>query len=120
MLEERSKRLMITSIVLVCAQTRLHAFQEIGRIHSMSIELLEPVVRTVVNRLVDGDYDAVVAGCAVSRLSADDLRQVVCNYGRKFIVPPHNAYHDLDIIAVKGSEPSRWSVRAPLWTSLTS
>jgi hypothetical protein len=56
----------------------------------MSSELLEPVVRSVVNRLVIGEYADAVQDCS--------------------------AYRDLDVIAVRYSSHPTWSVRAPLWS----
>jgi len=79
-------------------------------------QLLESAVRAVVDRLARGEYRDAVARCDASRLTADELREVVLGYGRSLVVPPADAYENLD--AVRISDPSRqaWSVRAPLWT----
>ena len=82
----------------------------------MSSELLEPVVRSVVNRLVSGEYADAVQDCPASRLTADDLLEAVQDYGRTLIEPPPDAYRDLDVVAVRDSSHPTWSVRAPLWS----
>lgn len=82
----------------------------------MSNDQLEPVVRTVVKRLVGGEYVDAVQDCSASRLTADDLTEAVRDYGRTLIEPPPDAYRDLDVIAVRDSSHPTWSVRAPLWS----
>jgi len=82
----------------------------------MATDTLEQVVRAVVNRLTEGDFEAAVTACSVSRLTVEDLRQVIYDYGRTFIEPPENAYCNLDAVAVRGSTLPTWSVRAPLWS----
>ncbi len=82
----------------------------------MSSELLERVVRSVVNRPVCGDYAHVVRGCSASRLTADDLFEAVPDHGRTLVEPPPDAYRDLDAIAVRDSILPTWSVPAPLWS----
>ena len=49
----------------------------------------------------------------------DDQRCVAAalrDYGRKLVVPPADAYDDLDAIPVTVVRVPTWSVRAPLWT----
>jgi hypothetical protein len=82
----------------------------------MSTESLESVVRALVNRLANGEYDAVLDQCCTSRLTADGIRRVIDDYGRTFVEPPPSAYSDLDAVAVRGAERPTWSVRAPLWS----
>jgi hypothetical protein len=82
----------------------------------MSSELLEPVVRSVVDRLVNGEYADAVQSCSASRLTAGDLLEAVRDYGRTLIEPPPDAYRDLDVVAVRDSIHPTWSVRAPLWS----
>ncbi len=82
----------------------------------MAIDMLGEIVRAVVNRLANGDFDGATTACSISRLTAEDLRQVVHDYGRTFVEPPENAYRNLDAVAVQGSALPTWSVRAPLWS----
>lgn len=82
----------------------------------MSSSDLESVVRKLVTTLADGEYEDVVAACSASRLSADDLRAVVSDYGRTLVAPPADAYLELDAVVIRDSAVPTWSVRAPLWT----
>lgn len=81
----------------------------------MSESDLATVVRDFVIKLAAGDFEAVVAECSASRLSSDDIRGVIAEYGKTFIAPPTNAYRDLDAVPVRDSA-AIWSVRAPLWS----
>ncbi len=77
---------------------------------------LEDAVRVVVHRLAGGEYLEAVGGCNTSRLTAEEVRQIVVDYGRTLVKPPADAYQSLD--AVRINDPSReaWSVWVPLWT----
>jgi len=77
---------------------------------------LQTVVRHLVTKLAGGDYEGVVAECSASRLSSDVIRQVVSDYGKTFVVPPTDAYSDLDAVLVRNTAEPTWSVRAPLWS----
>jgi len=82
----------------------------------MSFQALGVAARTVIDGLADGDYDAVVQICAKSRLTSDELREVIREYGRTLVHPPADAYQHLDAVQVNGTALPTWSVRAPLWT----
>jgi hypothetical protein len=56
----------------------------------------------------------VLDQCFTSRLTVDDIRQVMDGYGRTFIEPPPSAYSELDAVAVRDANQPTWSVRAPL------
>lgn len=77
---------------------------------------LVKVVRGFVTKLVGGNYEEVVAECSASRMSSDDIRAVISDYGKTFIAPPADAYHDLDAVPVRTSATPTWSVRAALWS----
>lgn len=81
-----------------------------------SHELLKATARSLVERLARGEYETVIAESSASRLTTDELRDVVREYGRTLVAPPETAYQDLDAVAVRGATPPTWSVRAPLWT----
>ena len=82
----------------------------------MSAEILTSCTREIVTQLVQGNYDELVKRCKQSRLSSEDLRRVVEDYGRRLILPPDDAYDNLDVVEIKGATSPSWSVRAPLWT----
>jgi hypothetical protein len=82
----------------------------------MSVEELRSIVRDIVQMLVKGDYEQLVRRCTESRLTSGDLGAVIRQYGRELVVPPSDAYENLDAVQVKGALVPTWSVRAPLWT----
>ena len=82
----------------------------------MSLDVMIATAREMADQLACGDYDLLVERCVKSRLTSDDLRTVIREYGRKIVSPPADAYKDLDVVQVKGTVVPTWSVRAPLWT----
>lgn len=82
----------------------------------MDQENLKSVVRHLITQIVHCDYEAAVRSCSSSRLSADDLRNVIRTYGCKLIDLPDQAYDRLDMIEIKDSNPPACSVHVPLWT----
>jgi hypothetical protein len=70
----------------------------------------------MVDLLVRGDYESAVKVCIKSRLTSEDLRTIIRDYGRKLVSPPAEVYNKLDAIQVKDASVPTWSVRAPLWT----
>jgi len=81
------------------------------------MEALRGAIRRIVNLLVANEYGTVVQTCSKTRLSADDIRAVVKDYGRRLVAPPASAYANLDAVRVTGAGAPRWSVRAPLYTA---
>ena len=82
----------------------------------MSFDALRSTARRLVDLLTHEDYVLAVEYCAKSRLSSDDLRNVIREYGRKLAPPPLDAYNNLDAVQVKSAVVPTWSVRVPLWT----
>jgi len=74
--------------------------------------ILLPLCRYV----AQGDYDAAIGACVSSRLSPDDLRQVIADYRRTIVDPPPNVFEDADVIVVARTGLPAYSVRLPLWT----
>ena len=72
------------------------------------------VVSEILRLLVACDYDAIVSMSNGVRLSADQIRFAVDEYGCKLIMPPREL--KLDIIEIEGRSPESWSVRSDLWT----
>jgi hypothetical protein len=79
-------------------------------------EVLQLVARELVNDLARGSYQSVLQRCVKSRLTIEDIRRVIGEYGRTLVTPPVDAYSHLDAVEVAGSIPETWSVRVPLWT----
>ena len=86
-------------------------------INAREAEILRRAVRAIVELLAENDYQATVEACAKSRLSPDDIRGVIEEYGHHLIRPPEDAYADLDAIRVTQASEPTWSVRAPVYTA---
>jgi hypothetical protein len=82
----------------------------------MSPDALRSTALEIAGQLARGEYESVVNSCATSRLTSDDLRRAVHEYGRKLVSPPQDAYNNLDAVEVNGAATPTWSVRVPLWT----
>jgi len=81
----------------------------------------EPRVRATVLQflawLVAGDYAAIERFTAGVRLSSEQMREAISEYGRTLAMPPASALDQLDVIEITGSVPRTWSVRVDLWTA---
>ena len=82
----------------------------------MPNEILLSTVRALVEQLARGQYDLLISRCLETRLTGEDLREVVRGYGRKLVVPPSNAYKELDAVKIEAVAIPTWSVRVPVWT----
>jgi hypothetical protein len=81
----------------------------------LPIEVLAALQR-LMRSISIGDFHAALAQCAKSRLTEDDLRKVIQEYGRTLITPPSKGDYALDAVPLNNVNVSTWSVRAPLWT----
>jgi hypothetical protein len=70
-----------------------------------------------VDQVARGEYESLMARCAKSRLTIDDLRIAIRDYGCTLVSPPSDAYENLDAVQVSDAAVPTWSVRVPLWTS---
>ena len=82
----------------------------------MTNDVLTSTAWEMADQLARGDYESVIKRCAKSRLTCDDLRTVICQYGRQLTSPPAGVHNKLDLVKVKGAALPTWSVRVPLWT----
>jgi len=62
------------------------------------------------------NFDAVTEYSLGVRLTSDQMRQAIFDYGRKLIMPPDSAFENLDVIRVVNAQHPTWSVRFDLWT----
>ncbi len=72
--------------------------------------------RDVVQRLVLGDYEGLARQTGRQRLSADQIRRAITEYGGHLQMPPARVFDMLDVIEIADSNPRAWSVRCDLWT----
>ncbi|MHB8875585.1 MAG: DUF7668 domain-containing protein [Myxococcaceae bacterium] len=72
-------------------------------------------VRKVIELLVRRNYRAIEQLTNARRLSAEQLKSTVEEYGRTLQLPPDGDLR-IDAIEVAGARPKTWSVRCDLWT----
>lgn len=77
---------------------------------------LRQTVARLMGFLARRDYPAFCGSARRSRLTSQEVDAAVRGYGRTVIAPPADAFGLLDVVAVTGSVPPRWSVVVPLWT----
>jgi len=79
---------------------------------------IKKIVAQIMAMLAAGKYEQIVALTHGVRLSAEEIGNVLQDYGGEFIEPPDRAYSALDIVKVKTEiAPDKYSVQMPLWTS---
>jgi len=73
-------------------------------------------VQMVIEHLVAGEFAELERLPNGQRLSAQEMAQVISDYGRKLVVPPNDAFGLMDVVEVRNSKPPQWSINMPLWT----
>ena len=82
----------------------------------MSMLKIRDTVHHVVGMLVAGDYAGVEGASRGRRLTAEQLRQAVEEYGRELRMPPELVFDNLDVVEIEDATPRAWSVLVDLWT----
>ena len=111
----RSGKRMITFPASAWGWTRPRAFQGTGELIMLPTELKQ-TVKSILEELARGQFESLIARVTASRLTADQLKEVIRDYGRTLVLPPEAIEQELDAVQVRGAEPPRWSVMVPLWT----
>jgi hypothetical protein len=65
--------------------------------------------------LAEGDYESIMERCPNSRLTGNDLKTAIREYGRKVVAPPAD-YAYLNVGQVGPTAVPTWWVVADLWT----
>ena len=78
---------------------------------------MKAAVRQVISMLVRGDYEALERLTNGVRLTAAEMAEGVRDYGGSLILPPDDAFDNLDVVKVEGAQPREWSVNVDLWTA---
>jgi hypothetical protein len=78
---------------------------------------MRDTVHQVVGMLVAGDYAGLEAVSRGRRLTAEQLRQAVEEYGRELRMPPEPVFDNIeDVIELEDATRRAWSVLVDLWT----
>jgi hypothetical protein len=78
---------------------------------------IKATVHLIATMLVHADYDNLENLTDGRRLTATEIVEGVREYGRTLVMPPENAFDNLDVIEVEGANPREWSVNLNLWTA---
>ena len=78
---------------------------------------LIPALKDVVHELVVGNFAKLEADGRAGRLSAEDLRQVLEDYGSTFIDLPDKAFEVGPGAIPLANEEEAWGVDLDLWTA---
>lgn len=74
------------------------------------------LLRKIVALLVTQNFGTVDECSHGVRLTSEEIRQAVVDYGRKLIMPPDSAFAELDAVQVVYAAHPTWSIRFNLWT----
>jgi hypothetical protein len=77
---------------------------------------IKDTVHHLVETLVAGDYDGLEEATRGRRLTAEQLRQAVEEYGRELQMPPEVVFDNLDVYEIEGAISRAWWVLVDLWT----
>ena len=78
---------------------------------------LKATVQRVVSLLARGEYEALERLTNGERLTAAEIREGVRDYGGSLVLPPDEAFDNLDVVEIEGEQPRAWGVRVDLWTA---
>lgn len=81
---------------------------------SIDPKILE-VTEGIVSRLVAQQYVELEKETRSQRLTADEMRAAILEYGAALAMPPQEASLDLSVVQVSASSRPEWSVSCPLW-----
>jgi hypothetical protein len=82
----------------------------------MSETRIQKTVEGLMLLLAKADYAEIESMTSGIRMSRLDIADAIVEYGRTLVVPPTEAYEQLDSIEVANAPSPTWSVTMPLWT----
>ena len=82
----------------------------------MNQEKLRQTVQYVVGLLEKEAYGELADLSGGVRLSAEDMRKAIKDYGQKLSRFPKAGFNELNVVEVRNANPKQWSVTVPLYT----
>jgi len=76
---------------------------------------VDDAILLVTKLLAGREYEELVRISGGERLSADELREAVLDYGTEVVFSPR-VVDDASVVAIQISGLAQWSVNVPLWT----
>jgi hypothetical protein len=74
------------------------------------------VICQLVEDIVVGDFGSIEADGRIGRLTRDELRRAIQEYGKTLVSLPANAVEAADVYPLENS-PGEFAVDLPLWTA---
>lgn len=78
---------------------------------------IKRAVGELIALLVNRRYEEAERMTSSVRLTANDIKAAITEYGRRLVEPPVEAWKLMNAVPVRNSSPQRWSVIMPLWTA---
>ena len=80
-------------------------------------DVARPLIAALVRDLAAGNYGDVERDGRAGRLTAEELRRVIADYGATLIPLPDDAFEvGGDAHVIEGSDPPEWAIDQDLWT----
>lgn len=77
---------------------------------------IKKAVEIVVNLLVEQKYEVLESLTRADRLTAEEMRSAIQNFGETLISIPDAGWKNLEIVQVDGAEPETFDAEIPLYT----
>lgn len=71
-------------------------------------------LKQLINLLVTKQYDTIIKTTKQNKLTADEIKNAIDDFGETLIMPEN--FKNIDIIEVKNDKTKQWSVDFDLWT----
>lgn len=78
---------------------------------------IQALVRLITTMLLQADYDGIARLTNDCRLTSTELAHAIREYPGTLVLPPENAFQQLDVIEIAQAQPRAWSVNLKLWTA---
>ena len=79
-------------------------------------EKIKLIVGQILSWLAVGDFAKLVELTKGVRMSDDEIKRAIRDYGKTICTPPKRAFDLMDVVAIRNAAIPQFSVRMPLWT----
>lgn len=79
-------------------------------------EKIKMIVRHIFSSLAAGDFTKIAQLTKGIRMSGDEIKTALHEYGKTLCIPPEDAFHLMDVVQIKNASIPKYSVRMPFWT----
>jgi hypothetical protein len=83
---------------------------------SVNNKKLQNTLTKLYKLFVEEQYSDIFDWSNGIRLTEEQIREAIKDYGEVIIFPPTTFFNDVDIVEINSSNPSKWAVTFPFWT----